>query len=474
MNAPAGTGTVTLGAIRACLDGVVPAMMATCTADGTPNVAYLSQVYYVDDRHVALSFQFFNKTRQNILANPYGTVLVMNPITCAFYRLHLHYLRTETAGPLFEGMKAQLAGIASHTGMAGVFRLLGSDVYEVLAIDDVPGHRQPEAPPRLDALAALRHMAERLSRCTSTDELLQTTLAQLAQQLDVRHAMVLMRDAASHRLYTVASCGYERSGIGSEIGMDQGVIGVCAREQTPVRISHMTNASSYTHAVRTSMQEIEPGLTLQTDIPFPGLPEPHSQLAVPIISAGQLLGVLFVESPQDMRFGYQDEDALVALAGHLGAALALLQVETEPEATDANAVRALLPASEKLLNVDELAPSSAPSPALGGTPLLVRRYSANNSIFIDQNYLIKGVAGAILWKLLREYTQDGRSEFSNRELRLDPDIRLPDVADNLEARLVLLHRRLLESRPGIHLEKTGRGRFRLCVERPVQLAEIAA
>lgn len=452
-------GQVALQSIRACFDGAIPAMMATSAADGTPNVAYLSQVYYVDERHVALSFQFFNKTRQNILANPYGAALVMHPVTCGFYRLHLRYLRTETSGALFEGMKAQLAGIASHTGMADVFRLQGSDVYEVLAVDDVPGHRLPEPAPRLDMLASLRRFSERLSHCTSTDELLQTALAVLADQLDVRHAMVLMLDAVSQRLYTVASCGYAQSGIGSEIEMGHGVIGVCARERTPVRISHMTHAASYSHAVRASMQEVEPGVGLQTDIPFPGLAEPHSQLAVPIVSAGQLLGVLFVESPQDMRFGFQDEDALVAIAGHLGAALALLQVEAEPDACNPD-TRAVAPAARL--------------PAPTGAVLMVRRYGANDSIFIDQNYLIKGVAGAILWKLLREYTQDGRCEFSNRELRLDPSIRLPDVADNLEARLVLLHRRLLESRPGIHLEKTGRGRFRLCVERPLQLAEIAA
>ncbi|MFC5605297.1 GAF domain-containing protein [Variovorax soli] len=469
----AAAAPVTLQSIRACFDGVVPAMMATSTADGTPNVAYLSQVYYVDERHVALSFQFFNKTRQNILANPYGTVLVMHPMTCGFYRLHLRYLRTETSGPLFEGMKAQLAGIASHTGLADVFRLLGSDVYQVLAIDDVPGHRLAEPAPRLDMLAALRRLSERLSHCTSTDELLQASLAVLSEQLDVRHAMVLMLDPASQRLYTVASCGYAQSGIGSEIEMGHGVIGVCARERTPVRISHMTHAASYTHAVRTSMQAVEPALGLATDIPFPGLAEPHSQLAVPIVSAGQLSGVLFVESPQDMRFGFQDEDALVAMAGHLGAALALLQADAEPEAP--RAAEPPSPAAPAPCLNGMAAPAPAPTrPAPAGAPLLVRRYSANDSIFIDQNYLIKGVAGAILWKLLREYTQEGRCEFSNRELRLDPSIGLPDVADNLEARLVLLHRRLLESRPGIHLEKTGRGRFRLCVERPLQLAEIAA
>ena len=121
-----------VGELRACFEGAIPAMLATCSQDGVPNVAYISQVFYVDDDHVALSFQFFNKTRQNILANPHATALLIDPRCARFYRLGIRYLRTETEGPLFEGMRAQLAGIASHAGMQGVFRLLGSDVYRCL------------------------------------------------------------------------------------------------------------------------------------------------------------------------------------------------------------------------------------------------------------------------------------------------------------------------------------------------------
>lgn len=55
-----------------------------------------------DGRHanVAQSFPFFNKTRKNILASPYATVRVLHPVTAAFFRLHIRYLRTETSsGP---------------------------------------------------------------------------------------------------------------------------------------------------------------------------------------------------------------------------------------------------------------------------------------------------------------------------------------------------------------------------------------
>ena len=65
---------IRLEAIRDCLEGGVPGNIATVAPDGTPNIAYLSQVQYVDPEHVALSYQFFNTTRRNILASPYAKV----------------------------------------------------------------------------------------------------------------------------------------------------------------------------------------------------------------------------------------------------------------------------------------------------------------------------------------------------------------------------------------------------------------
>ena len=142
------TAAPSLHSIRPCLEGAIPAIMATCDPDGTPNVAYISQVVYVDAAHVALSFQFFNKTRQNILRNPRASVLVLDPLTAHFYRLHLLYERTEDSGPVFESMRAQLAGIASHSGMAEVFELKGADIYAVEHIESVAGEGLPAPAPR--------------------------------------------------------------------------------------------------------------------------------------------------------------------------------------------------------------------------------------------------------------------------------------------------------------------------------------
>jgi hypothetical protein len=116
------------------LQGVVPSHIATCSADGTPNVTAISQVYYVDRTHVALSNQFFSKTRRNLDENPYAFVQLIHPETAHMWFLELRFLRSEAEGPLFDAMDMQLEAIASLQGMHGVFKLQSADLYEVLSV----------------------------------------------------------------------------------------------------------------------------------------------------------------------------------------------------------------------------------------------------------------------------------------------------------------------------------------------------
>ncbi|MEZ5593948.1 MAG: hypothetical protein R3F53_25900 [Gammaproteobacteria bacterium] len=79
-----------------------------------------------------------------------------------------------------------------------------------------------------------------------------------------------MLDETGQRLYTVVSHGYLVTGVGSEIALSQGVIGIAAQERTPIRIIHMAQDSVYSRAVQLSLQNSNPSWNLETKIPFPG------------------------------------------------------------------------------------------------------------------------------------------------------------------------------------------------------------
>jgi hypothetical protein len=112
----------------------------------------------------------------------------------------------------------------------------------------------------------------------------------------------------------------------------------------------------------------------------------------------------------------------------------------------------------------------APAPA---AEVLVRHFVVDGSTFLGGDYLIKGVAGRLLWSLLRQHETEGRTEFTNREVRLDRSLDLPDFRDNFESRLIMLKRRLDERAAPVRIEKTGRGRFHLEVTASLRLQSIA-
>ncbi|MFL6550971.1 MAG: GAF domain-containing protein [Povalibacter sp.] len=441
---------LTLLGVRRMMEGVVPPSICTVSAEGMPNVAYLSLAEYVDPQHLALTFQFFNRTRENVLATRRASLTLDDPYTGAGVVLQLEYQRTETSGPTFERLWAKLAGVASHMRMDKVFKLRGVDIYKVTELRRVPGrHELPAALPRVDLAANSRVLSERIAACEDMDALLDALMNGLSELLRIDHAILWLLDT-SGSLTVLASRGYEIGGVGAEITIGEGLVGTAVREGVPIRVGHMMNMQTYGRAVRDRASELGLDFSVVQEIPLPGLKEPRSQLAVPLRARGRVLGALFVESLHDQYFGYDDEDALMLLCGQLAVSLTLMHTsETEvPE------------------------PAVAPAlPNISGPPLKLRRFSADNSMFLDDRYLIRGVAGAILWKIAGEFIRSGKCEFTNRELRMASDLRLPDVQDNLEVRLVLLHRRLAEQRSPVQIEKIGRGRWRLSIERPLVLEE---
>lgn len=446
-----------------CFQGIIPAVIGTCSRDGTPNISYISQVHYVDPGHVAISFQFFNKTHKNIGEHPFACVMVMDPRTLQAYRLYLQYERSEFAGPLFESMSLQLQAIASHAGMTDVFRLRAADVYAVLQVEEVEGFTSLPAPPPSERpaslfvnhdLDALRVIAERLNRTELLGDLLDTTLQLLDEFFGFRHSMILLVDDRHQKLLTIASRGYQDSGVGSEVRFGEGLIGTVARAKRALRLSGLDHTLRYARAVRERAEAVAGPGAVSREIPLPGLPGASTQIAVPLLARGRCLGVLAVESPESLTLLAREETILAIVGGQLAAGIDQLGRDTD-DSGSSEAGRA----------------KEAKRPARSAGRRSFCFFHADDCVFVDGDYLIRNVPGRILWRILRQYHDEGRSEFTNRALRMDAWLGLPELKDNFESRLILLRKRPEQKCPDVRLVQRGRGRFALETEAIIDLSE---
>lgn len=461
------TDPIRLSQISQCFRGVVPSMIATTDAYGVPNVTYVSQLHIVDDRHVALSRQFFNKTSRNLEQTGRLSAEVLDPVTLQAYRLRMRFLRSETSGPLFDTMKFRIDAIASVTGMAGVFRLMASDVCKVLSVERVDGFLTTPPAALLDEqisvegfrteMRGLQVVSERINRADDLETLLAAVLDALAVFFHFEHTIVLLSEPENSKLITIACRGYG-GGVGAEVPYGDGMIGAVAVEKKVLRLTGIHSGLRYSRAVR---REVEVrGTTMRPEIPLPGLPDAQSALVLPLLLENRLVGVLAAESRDALAFGEWHEAYLEIIANQI--ALGIDRMLRRPD--DEEPARAIAP----------LPPAEVPV----ATPVIAaaaRRnfvfYKNDDCVFVDDEYLIRNVPGRILWKLLNEWKQRGRTEFTNRELRMDDSLGLPDFKDNLESRLILLRHRLQEKCPDVRMVSTGRGKFALEVKADLALSE---
>lgn len=433
-----------------CFQGILPAMFFTCAQDGTPNAAFLSHVDYVDATHVALSFQFFNKSRRNISENPYALIRVIDPDNNQGWALRLKFERSETSGPIFERMFLRIEAIASYVGLKGIFKLKAADIYLVESIEQVaeePGRqerwsprsrRQPDA---VFTMKALQELSARMTAAHNVDQLLESILSGLKEYFGFSHSMILLAGEKPNTLITIAQRGYPHGGIGSEIQFGEGIVGVVAEAQQPIRISGLVRGMLYAAAARRRAED--KGWRPQEEVRLPGLENPSSQLGVPLVVRGELIGVLCIESETPYRFHEEDKNTIELLGASLAIAIQNMQLKTpDDEPAAAVPIKAPAVAAPRRQHHRELT-----------------YYKSEEVIMLDGEYLIRSLPARILWKLLQAHQHDGRAEFTNRELRLDKSLGLPDFKDNLETRLLLLRRRLDEKSPDVRIVPTGRGRF---------------
>jgi adenylate cyclase len=462
---------VKLSDLSSCFQGVTPSLIATVDGRGVPNITYVSQVYYLDERHVALSCQFFNKTRRNLDENPRACVEMLDPLTLQAYRIRLKFLRSENQGPLFDTMSARIEAIASATGMKGIFRLIAADVFEVQSLERVEGFLvagRPEVASEAPSLAGrrsevrgLQWVSERINRARDLETLLHASLEALEEYFTFRHTSVLLYDEPCGKLVTLASRGYGVSGIGAEVRFGEGVIGTAARDRQVLRFSSFDADLAYGRAIRreaASEDKCE-------DIPLPGLADAKSTLAIPLTVGECLVGVLSAEDRDPMRFGEWHEAYLQIVGNQI--ALGIDRMTS----IDADAEAALARPAEGVRGEGQGVRGKKRGVIPAKKTRTLTYYRKDEAIFVDGEYLIRNIPARILWKLLDESQRTGRTEFTNREVRLDEALGLPPVKDNFESRLILLRHRLQEKCPDVQIVSTGRGRFALQTNTAIEMIE---
>ena len=283
---------------------------------------------------------------------------------------------------------------------------------------------QVEKEVKADYLPKLEAFTERLASCGDLDSLIHTALESLSTLFGYAHTFVMAPDEDGSRLYTVASHGYPASGAGSEVWIGEGILGVAAQRRLMVRTSNVTLDKLMSRAVRSGIERRGEQHLLEQEIELPGLPDVRSQMVAPLVTHNELLGVLCLQSEVTGRFMSDDERVVQIAARHLAASMATLRRPdtTEPPATP------------------DRRPPFIPGFALSGSHSLrsllsvdistIKHYQTNDSIFIDDEYLIKGIAGRILWKLLQDNRRTGKVEFTNKAIRMDATMQLPDFKDN--------------------------------------------
>ena len=444
-----------------CFQGILPAMLFTCARDGTPNAAFLSHVDYIDATHVALSFQFFNKSRRNIAENPHALVRVIDPDTNQGYAMRLKFERSETSGPIFDRMFLRIEAIASYVGLKGIFKLKAADIYLVESVELVPEEpgRQERWSPRgrrqLDpvfTMKALQELSVRMTGAASLNELLESILSGIKEYFGFSHSMILLDGEKPNTLITIASRGYRQGGVGAEVQFGEGIIGVAAEARQPIRISGLVRGMLYALAAKRRAEER--GWRPQEEVKLPGLENPSSQLGVPLVVRGELVGVLCIESETPYRFHEDDKNTIELLGASLAIAIQNMQLKEAG---------------------DEPAPAGAARPVASASAKRIKReiiyYRSDEVVMLDGDYLVRSLPARILWKLLQTHQREGRAEFTNRELRLDKSLNLPDFKDNLETRLLLLRRRLDEKADDIRIVPIARGRFVLDIGCTIELVE---
>src|SRR5262249_32998816 len=104
-------------------------------------------------------------------------------------------------------------------------------------------------------------------------------------------------------------------GIGAEVPIGSGIIGVVAKRKKLMRMGGLSLQRTYVAAATAESQPVG------HVVPLPGLPDADSVVAVPLVKRDDLIGVFYVESVKLAVSGDADLARIEAAASHAAVAI---------------------------------------------------------------------------------------------------------------------------------------------------------
>lgn len=157
---------------------------------------------------------------------------------------------------------------------------------------------------RRDTLARVYALGERIAGATEVSQVVDSALDFLANQFHYEMAVIFLPDDADRLEVRGVRGPYSASGVGPgwSLSPERGIVSWVARNRRCAMVGDVKADPRYVEA----------------------LPETRSELAVPLLFAGTLVGVLNVESPYPSFFDDEDRVLLEVVANHVATALSNL------------------------------------------------------------------------------------------------------------------------------------------------------
>ena len=128
----------------------------------------------------------------------------------------------------------------------------------------------------------IERVASQISKTLDLDAIAKTMLISMEEYFGFKHSMILLLDGSESVLKVIATHGYKEEGIGAEVKIGVGVIGMVAKKKKLMRMANLGAQKQYMQAIKQQIQPSEE--TVVVDVTsLPGLKNAESQVAIPML-----------------------------------------------------------------------------------------------------------------------------------------------------------------------------------------------